>query len=152
MFAASRGFGIAGDAVGVAVEQAGVAGESREAGPVRGDERNPVERDEFHGRVTGSPCDAAQFLFKLAADEGFDTQTAEIIGVDRRVQSVAAEVRRGVHFAHLFQHRHRKFCGSVHGQMKRDQTGRPHGIQGKCVYRQVRAGDLVAVCAQHCCR
>ena len=106
----------------------------------------------MHGRAIRSPRNAPQFFFKLATHQSPHTQAAQIIGIHRRIESVATNVRLGIHVTHPFHHRYRQPRCGMHGQMERDQIGGLHSFQRKRVHREVGAGHLMAIGAQQCCR
>jgi hypothetical protein len=57
-------------------------------------------------------------LFKLPAEDGVNTQTAQVIGANRGIEAVAAQVSLRIYLAYLANDRHGHTCAHVHGHIK----------------------------------
>ena len=125
MLAASAGFGIAG-AFGRHLRFAGAAYLSRGGNSDRSGTWNCRRSSEISGSVCSADPAAGQPLhqrnqsgFELAAQNGRGAQAPQVRFVQRRVQSVAAEVRRRIQPADFLDHFGRQPRGRVHGQDRR---------------------------------
>ena len=123
-----------------------ISAQDRQSYAVGDDKLQPIQGRLCHGlQIIGKPCER---LFELAADDALDAEAAEVSLVQRRVQTVAADVRARIQLANTLQHRACEACCGVHRQMKRNQVGFPHLQNRQCSDRQICARYLMTAVAK----
>ncbi len=126
MLAAAAGFGVSGGFRGPVDSQMGVSFERGKRGTHWRKELQTIERNQ---RPFGLPVrQGNQAGFEFAAQNGFDAQLAQIRVVQRRVETVATQVRRRIQAPDLLDHFHRQPRGGVHGQIECHEIGRAHFV------------------------
>ncbi len=108
---------------------------------------------DIRSRPTGlrnSARDDSEVAFEFAAENIVDAEGAQPVAVQRRVETVRAQARRGIEGARLADHRRGQPRRGVHRQMKRDQIGIGQRGIGEALLGQVRAHDVESFAAQPC--
>jgi hypothetical protein len=101
-----------------------------------------VERDDGAGLC--AVCEIEEPLFKLAAEDGFDAEAAQVFGVHWRVEAVAAEAGGGVQQLDVADDFDCQAGGGVHGQPEGDQLRFPNGWRWERAQGQIHTCDLMS--------
>ena len=146
VFAAPAGLGVAGDRGSIrTIVQAAIVGQRRQAAPpgyaetlLRQGGRG--QRWGFPGRQPqGQICERA---FEFAADDGVGAEACQGVMIDWAIKAIATNVGAGVHTPQPGQQFRRHARRSVHGNVDRDQRGRPGRILIQRLHRQIVADDV----------
>ena len=125
MFAAAAGLGVTDSLVRAVDAQHAIAGKNGQAGAVRNPELQAVQRDDGAGLCAVREIEDP--LFELAAEDGLDAEAAQVFGVHRRVEAVAAETRGGIQQLDTADDFDSQTSGGVHGQPEGDYVRFPNG-------------------------
>src|SRR5581483_2886334 len=80
-------------------------------------------------------------LLELAAENRAHAQSPQVLGVQRRIQTIGAQVRRGIERSHTADGAAGETRGRVHGKVERDQRGPANRLLVERLLREVQAGN-----------
>ena len=89
---------------------------------------------------------------EFAAENRGDSKRSQIVGVHRRIQTVAAEMRVRILLAQRRDELRGEARGGVHREIQRNQARAADGLLIERLASQIEAGNAVTALTQPCCR